>query len=110
MLFHGYSKFNFGIGFIEGMLAQKGWPTLLAYGVYVGEIIAPLLLIIGYKTRLSALVIMINMLFAIYLVHLHELTALTKNGGLVLELQYFYIGTTLCVMLFGAGKYSMDKE
>lgn len=110
MLFHGYSKFNYGTDFIEGILTQKGLPEVLAYGVYVGEILAPLLLIIGYKTRLSAFLIIVNMFFAIYLVHFDDLLSLTKTGGLVLELQYFYIVTSLCVMLFGAGKFAVDQD
>ena len=61
MLFHGIAKLLNGIGFIEGELASHGLPTFLAYGVYVGEIIAPLMVILGYQTRIGALLIIFNM-------------------------------------------------
>ena len=37
MLFHGWAKVTGGVGGIEGMLAGKGLPGVLAYGVYIGE-------------------------------------------------------------------------
>ncbi len=110
MLFHGYAKFVHGLGFVETLLQNNNLPVFLAYGVYVGEILAPILLIIGYKTKFAALIIFINILVAIYLVHANDLIALTKNGSLVLELQYFYIITTLSIIFFGPGKFSIDKN
>ncbi len=110
MLFHGYAKLNFGTTFIENTLANKGLPELLVYGVYVGEILAPLLLIIGFKTRIAAFIVIVNMIFAIVLVHPNDILALTQNGGLVLELQYFYIITALAIMMFGAGKFGIDRN
>lgn len=46
MLFHGIAKLLHGLEGIKGMLASKGLPAFFAYGAYVGEIIAPLLIII----------------------------------------------------------------
>ncbi len=55
LLFHGIAKLLNGIGFIEGQLASHGLPTILAYGVYIGgEVIAPLMVILGYQTRIGA--------------------------------------------------------
>lgn len=110
MLFHGYAKFNHGLGFIEALLQANNLPIFIAYGAYVGEILAPIMLIIGFKTRFAALLIMINIFVAIYLVHGADLVALTKQGSLVLELQYFYIGSALAIIFLGAGKYSMDRN
>ena len=110
MIFHGYAKFTHGLGFIETMLSNNNLPTFLAYGVYVGEILAPILLIIGYKTRFAALIIVLNMFMAIYLVHSADLIALTKNGALVLELQYFYILASFAIIFFGPGKFSIDRN
>lgn len=110
MLFHGVAKINHGIAFIMGKITQAGLPEFLAYGVYVGEIIAPILLIIGLKTRFAAFVIAVTMLFAIYLVHPNDLFTLTQTGAWAIELQMFYLGTAIAIMFMGAGRISWDKE
>lgn len=110
MLFHGYAKIQHGISFVKGLLSQNGLPEFLSYGVYIGEIIAPLLVIIGFKLRLATVIIIINIIAAIYLVHPYDLLNLTQNGGLVLELQYFYIATALALFFTGSGQISVDKN
>lgn len=110
MLFHGIAKVNHGIAFIMGRITQAGLPEFLAYGVYVGEIIAPILLILGLKTRFAAFIIAVTMLFAIYLVHANDLLTLTQTGAWAIELQMFYLGTALAIMFMGAGRISWDKE
>jgi putative oxidoreductase len=49
LLFHGIAKINYGVSFVEELLASKGLPTIIAYGAYIGEIVAPIMLIIGLK-------------------------------------------------------------
>lgn len=110
MLFHGIAKVQHGIAFIIGKITQAGLPEFLAYGVYVGEIIAPILLIIGLKTRLAAFIIAITMLFAIYLVHANDLLTITATGAWAIELQMLYLGSAIAIMFMGAGKISWDKE
>lgn len=44
MMFHGIHKIIHGIGGIKGMVVNAGLPEIMAYGVYVGELITPLLL------------------------------------------------------------------
>jgi len=110
MLFHGYAKLKYGLGFIEGVLQAKGLPTFISYFVYVGEILAPILLIIGYKTRFAATSIIITMFCAIYLVFPNDLMTLSKVGALKLELNYFFIFTSLALIFTGAGKYSFDRR
>ena len=41
ILLHGIAKLTGGIGGIAGMVSAAGLPSFLAYGVYVGEVIAP---------------------------------------------------------------------
>ncbi|RXJ60595.1 DoxX family protein [Candidatus Marinarcus aquaticus] len=110
MLFHGIAKVNHGIAFIMGRITQAGLPEFLAYGVYVGEIIAPILLILGLKTRFAAFIVAVTMLFAIYLVHANDLLTLTQTGAWAIELQMFYLGTAIVIMFMGAGRISWDKE
>ncbi|SFL94225.1 DoxX family protein [Marinobacter zhejiangensis] len=109
MLFHGISKLINGIGFIEGQLASHGMPAFFAYGVYIGEIIAPLMVLLGYQTRIGAIIIVFNMLVAIALVHGHQLLTLGGNGGWALELQGFFLFTALALIFLGPGKYKLKN-
>jgi putative oxidoreductase len=106
-LMHGIAKVVNGPGGIVAMVEQAGMPGPVAYLVYVGEVLAPLLVIIGLWTRPAALVIAINMVFAIGLAHLDDLGALTKTGGWALELQGMYLFSALALALMGAGRYSI---
>lgn len=107
ILLHGIAKLKNGVGFIEGMLAARGLPAAVAYLVYVGEVIAPVLLVIGLWTRPAALVVLGNMLVAVALVHMGELASLNKTGGWAIELQAMFIAAAVAVMLLGAGRYSV---
>ncbi|MBD9662564.1 putative oxidoreductase [Variovorax paradoxus] len=107
VLLHGIFKISAGVGFVSAMLAKAGLPGGLAYLVYVGEIVAPLLMIAGFWTRAAAGVVVINMLAAFGLVHMADLFALTKQGGWALELQGLYLFGALTVVLLGAGRFSL---
>jgi putative oxidoreductase len=104
---HGIGKLQSGPGMILDLVAKSGLPSALGYLVYVGEIIAPVLLIIGLWTRAAALVIAINMVVAILLVHTGQLLQLSKNGGYALELQTIYLVVALAIALLGAGRFSL---
>jgi len=112
MLFHGVSKLtNPGsVDFIGSKLADAGLPEMLSYGVYVGEIVAPLMIIIGLLCRAGAALIVINMLFAILLVHTGDILALTEHGGWRLELQGFYLFSSLAICFLGSGKYAWKPD
>jgi putative oxidoreductase len=107
ILFHGIAKIFGGVGFITGMVAKIGLPPALGYLVFIGEVIAPLLVLIGLWTRPAALVIAINMIVAVWLVHMNDLFAFTKNGGWALELQGMFLAGAVAVSLLGAGRYSI---
>ena len=107
LLFHGVSKLIGGVGFIAGMLEKAGLPGAFGYLVYVGEVIAPLMILFGLYTRVAALVVAINMVVALLLVHTGEFFSLNQTGGWALELQGMYLGGALAVALLGAGRYSV---
>lgn len=107
ILLHGIAKILGGVGFITGLVTKIGLPSAFAYAVYIGEVVAPLLVLLGIWTRPAALVIAINMLFAIFLVHMPELGTLGKSGGWALELQGMFLAGALAVALLGAGRYSI---
>jgi len=112
ILFHGVAKIlNPGaLKFIGGQLSQLGLPPALAFGVYAGEVVAPLLLIVGIYARFGGLLIVGNMLFAIVLVHTAELLTITDNGGWALELQGLYLFCGLAVLFLGSGKMALKPD
>ena len=107
ILLHGIAKIMSGPGSVGGMLSKVGLPSEMSWFVYIGEVLAPILLIIGVWTRPAALVIVINMLFAVYLAHAHQIFTLGQSGGWALELQGMFLFTGLAIALMGAGSYSI---
>lgn len=110
ILLHGIAKLTHGIEPIEGMVTGMGMPAFVAYGVYAGEVLGPILLIVGFYARLGAALIAINMLFAIALAHTSELTSLTQTGGWALELQGMFLFTAIALMLMGPGRYGVNQR
>jgi putative oxidoreductase len=110
ILFHGVAKIFHGIDWIIGLIDRAGLPPAVAYLVYIGEVAAPILVLLGIWTRPAALVIAINMTVAVLLVHTSQFFTLTKTGGWALELQAFYFISALAVALLGAGRFSLGGE
>lgn len=107
ILLHGISKIRGGPGFILDVVEKTGLPEPFGYLVYVGEVLAPLLVIVGLWTRAAALVIALNMVVAILLVHTGQLLQLSPEGGWALELQGLYLVVPIAIALLGAGRYSI---
>lgn len=108
MLFHGIAKAQSGVGWIGDSLVNMGFPYFIAYGAYVGEIIAPIMIILGILTRPAALVVAINMVVAVLMVGATgKFFTLTKVGAWGLETEAFFIIGAVIVMLLGSGKYSV---
>ena len=111
LIMHGIHKLTGGIDYLDGMLAGAGLPTFLKYGVYIGEVLAPLAVIAGYYARIGAWVIAVNMVFAIALVGAQDMFTLSpKTGGLALELEYFYLFSAIALALIGPGRYAVNQK
>jgi putative oxidoreductase len=111
--FHGISKLMSPARSLEsmtGLLAAAGLPTYLAYGVFIGEVLAPIFIILGIYSRIGGLIVVINMIFAVLLVHTAQLLTLTKTGGWALELQGFYLLTGLVLFFLGSGKIAVKPD
>lgn len=108
MLLHGWDKIQSGVEGIAGMVASEGLPGFVAYGVYVGEVLAPLLIVVGLFTRFSAVVFAFNMVVATLLAHEGDLGKLTEHGGWAVELQALYLFPALALALMGPGRLSLD--
>ena len=105
-LFEGINKiFNYEstIKYMESFNV----PGLLAIPTIILEILFPLLLIIGYQTKLSALVLAIFTLTTALIFH----TDFTNQMQLISFLKNFAIaGGFLILFINGAGKYSLDHK
>lgn len=110
LLLHGIAKLRYGVSGIAGMLTSHGLPGFLIYGVFVGEIIAPLLVIFGLYARIGALLITFNMVVAIALAHTSQLRDISESGGWALELQGFFLFTAIAVALIGPGKFGINRQ
>lgn len=110
MLFHGLHKAIDGVDGIAGMLVAKGLPGFIAYGVLVGEVIAPILIILGILTRPVALVLAFTMVVAWLMVGTGKTFALDAVGAWAIEsLVYFFVGA-LAVAFLGAGRYAVVRD
>lgn len=110
MIPHGIYKIINGLDGIKGMLSGNGLPEFFAYGSYVGEVIAPILILIGFRARLGGLLIATTMSFAIFVTSGLNLFSITGYGGFNAELQLLYLLGGLTIMLIGSGKFSIDKK
>jgi putative oxidoreductase len=110
LLMHGFAKLTSGVSGISGMLTGIGLPAAFAYGAYIGEVLAPLLVVIGFYARIGALIIVLNMLFAIGLAHMNDLFSLGRGGGWAIELQAFFLFTAVAVALIGPGRYAVNRK
>ncbi|RMA58655.1 DoxX family protein [Ulvibacter antarcticus] len=104
MLTHGIPKL---INLVQGNL-DFGDPigngnTLSLVLTVIGEAICPLLIIIGYKTRIAAIPTIITMGVAAFIVHAADPIA-TKEKALL------YLIAFIVIALTGAGKHSVDRR
>jgi putative oxidoreductase len=109
LLFHGVSKLMGGIGWMAGMLASNHLPAFIGYGVYVGEVIAPIFLLLGVFTRAAALIVAFDLLMAILLVQRTKIFTLNQGGGWTIELEMLFLLGGLAIFLLGSGRYALRR-
>src|SRR6476620_2038678 len=73
--------------------------------VVFAEVIASILLIVGFATRFAALVLAINIGVAFFLVH-----KLSLSGGHSGELAFIYLAGYVLLLIAGPGKISVDQN
>ena len=98
---HSLGKFN--PGFV-GFLNQIGIPAEMQFFVALGEFVPGILLIIGVLTRVSASILSIIMLGAIF--HVKHASNLTGQGGFELEL--LLLVSNLSIIVAGPGRVSLS--
>jgi len=78
--------------------------------VYVGEVVAPLFVLAGFRARAAAAVLGFNMIVAVLLAHTGDIVALSRGGGWKIELQMFYLLGSVAIMCLGAGRYAASRK
>ena len=78
-------------------------PTPSLFLAVIGEVVCPILLIIGYKTRWSAVPPAIVMVVAAFIVHAADPFGVKEKA--LLFLSFFIV-----IILLGPGRYSVDKR
>ncbi len=110
ILFHGVDKIINGIGGVKHLIISAGLPEFIAYGVYVGEIVVPILILLGIYARVASLVLALNMVFAIFLAYSNSLFSLGKHGAPLFELPFLYLIMSILIFMFGSGKYAFNTK
>jgi putative oxidoreductase len=106
LLLHGIHKLRHGITGISKDVVDHGLPAAVAWLVYLGEVVAPIFVLIGIATRPAAVVIFINMVVAVWLAHTGTLFTLGKSGGWAVELDALFGLGALAIALVGTGRYA----
>ena len=103
-LINGISKILYYKGTLEYM-ENFGVPGYLIYPAIITEILFPILLMIGYKTKLSAIIlasftILLAVIFHTEFSNPMRLTAFLKNFAIA--------GGFIIIFVYGPGQYSID--
>ena len=108
LLLHGVHKLLTGIAPIKAMVVAHHLPDIVAYGVYLGEIVGPVLVILGLFSRLGGLLIVDQHDCRHRACRHGEPAKLNEFGGYALELETFYLLGGFSVALLGAGRIGLN--
>lgn len=121
-IMHGYvGGFVFGPAGVAGFNASKGipLPTFTAWFVILGHILGGAALVLGYLTRLGALVNAVIMAGAVFLVHFSEgfflhgkiVDAAAGKANVVgYEYALVLLMASVAVLLLGSGPIALDRS
>ena len=101
---HGAQKlFVYGFAGVSGAFTQMGVPFPGVMGPLIGvlEFFGGIALALGFLTRLLAIGFVLDMLGAILLVQV-------KKGFSAYELEFLLLGSSVALVLAGAGRFSVD--
>lgn len=101
-ILHGMSKFNPGFA---NNLPNMGLPIEMQIPLALAELVPGILIIVGVLSRLSASLISVVMLGAIFMVK--GAKSITGQGGVELEL--ILLASVLVIMIVGPGRISIAQ-
>lgn len=110
MLIYGISKWINGIDYIRLILNKYDLPSFFAYGIFIGEILMPILIIVGFRTKLVGLAFAIFCTTAIIMDRLPDLFSLNEFGGWSIDLIFIYLTFGIAQYFIGAGKYAVSTK
>jgi putative oxidoreductase len=100
-ILHGVGKFNPGF---SNFLSNMGLPAEMQIPIALAELVPGILLIIGVLSRLSASLLSIIMLGAIF--YVKGAQSLTGDGGI--ELDLILLASSIVIMIAGPGRISLS--
>lgn len=103
MLFHGVAKLIHGISFLVENMGVFG------YAVYIGEVLAPIAILIGFRTRIAAVLLAVTCVVAIATAHAQDIFSISEHGGYANELLMLYLLGSVALFFTGAGKFAVSK-
>lgn len=98
---HSMGKFEAGFG---EFMASQGLPAALQIPIALGELVPGILLIIGVLSRISASILSIIMLGAIFVIK--GASSLTGKGGV--EFDLILLAASLAIIVIGPGRISLS--
>lgn len=110
MLMHGIAKIQKGVEGVKSSIGNAGLPEALSYAVYLGEVIAPLMLIAGFRSRIASLLVAATMLVVMFFIYPEKLSQTIPTGAWALELQGLFLFGSIAIFLSGAGKYAVSTK
>lgn len=102
LLTHGIPKINILLENPSGFADPLGvGGTVSLIMAIIGEVVAPILVLIGFKTRISALPAIATMVVAAFIVHISDPLGVKEKALL-------YLIGFIVIALVGPGRYSVD--
>lgn len=103
-IYHGYPKLFSRVEFFQQAFERLGLPPWLSYVAGVVELFGGALLLVGLFTRIAALMLAVEFMFAMWRVHLNEgLLAVSEY-----EFALLVVGAALVLASTGPGPLSLD--
>jgi putative oxidoreductase len=109
ILFHGWHKVVHGIDMPMARMASHGLPGFLIYFAYLSEVVAPILIVLGLFTRLSALALFVTMTVVVY-IEVRTGVSLTPQGAISIEIQLIYWFVSAGLFFTGPGRYKVSAS
>ena len=107
LLLHGLDKLQNGIGFVSETMMRNGLPPFFANAVYVGEVVAPGLVLIGLLTRPAGLLIALDMMGAILLARRADLATTRPGGAWSIEAEMLFLLGGCAIACLGGGQFAL---
>ena len=108
IFFHGFHKILHGSAEVGDLIEAVGIPRIFAPLVYISEVLAPVLVVLGILTRLSNLTIIVTMFVVFYALPFP--IGLNEHGAMNIESQLYFLLLSVALFFTGPGRYVLKKN